>query len=61
MADGKNRGNDSDFPLRNSYVDQCIRNGYRRKCAYPDNGVPPQKKTGREGMPSLLASAFKIK
>ncbi|MBE8159024.1 MAG: hypothetical protein HAW59_06535 [Betaproteobacteria bacterium] len=46
---------DADFPARDSYVDQRIRNGDRRNCVYPPNSIPKQKEGERKEMPPLLS------
>lgn len=48
---------DADFPL-NGYVESKIKNGYKRKCAYPDNGIPKLSKGDNEGVRSPLIAAF---
>ena len=49
---------DADFTLDDCYVDNAIKNGYERKCFYPDNGVPELKKGEKKRAPSVLISMF---
>ena len=53
----KSRGMEADFPL-DGYVERQIKDGYKRKCAYPNNGVPKLKKGDNRGVRSPLIAAF---
>ena len=44
--------------LDDCYVENAIKNGYKRKCSYPDSGVPELKKGEKRGARSLLVAAF---
>lgn len=48
---------DADFPLK-GYVESKIKSGYKRKCAYPNNGIPKLPKGDNRGIRSPSIAAF---
>lgn len=57
MQADKKRRMEEDFPL-DGYVERKIKNGYKRKCAYPDNGIPKLPKGDNKGVRSPSIAAF---
>ena len=56
----KNNTRKKDSSLDDCYVENAIKNGYKRKRSYPDNGLPELPEGTKKRIPSPLIAAFNL-